>query len=198
MRLLYSPYSPFARKVRVVAREKGLIDRVNETVVDPFGHSSELLELTPLSKVPALETEDGPIFDSPLICEYLEGLSAEHRLMPDTARSRLAVLCLQALADGVMDAAVACVLEKRRTDTTPSAHWLARWEGVIGRAVQAIAQADLPESIRLDGIAVACALAHVSFRLPAINWQAHHPGLATWFSAYSNRRSFHETAFPAT
>ncbi len=196
MMLLYSPGSPYARKARIVLREKGLLPQVEEIVVNPHENGAELLALNPLAKVPALHCDDGAVFDSPLICEYLDGLSSEARLIPAGGMERLEVLRRQALADGIMDAAVASVLELRRTDTAPSKHWMHRWEAAISRATQVLSTALLPSAIRLDGIAVGCALAYLAYRQPHIDWQRSHPSLKSWYDRYVDRPSFHDTKPP--
>jgi glutathione S-transferase len=196
MKLLYSPGSPFGRKVRIFVREKGLIEDFEEVVVNPHENGVELLSLNPLAKVPAMATDHGSFFDSPLICEYLEGLSVDRPLIPSRPPARLGVLRRQALADGIMDAAVASVLEERRSDTVPSKHWLQRWEAAIRRTVQTFSETRLPSEVRLDGIAIGCALAYLTYRLPLIEWRQEHPHLAAWFDAYSDRPSFLETAPP--
>ncbi|MDK3022646.1 glutathione S-transferase N-terminal domain-containing protein [Cupriavidus taiwanensis] len=196
MKLLYSPGSPYARKVRIVIREKGLAQSVEEIVVNPHQNGAGLLALNPLAKVPALETDDGAFFDSPIICEYLDSLSAKAPLLPPAGLARFEVLRYQALADGIMDAAVASVLEQRRADTVPSQRWLQRWEAAISRATQSLAEVPLPSAIRLDGIAIACALAYLTFRLPGIDWRSRHGALARWFNGYTDRASFAQTAPP--
>jgi glutathione S-transferase len=194
MRLLYSPGSPFARKVRVVLREKGLLDLVEETVVNPHENGAELLSLNPLAKVPTLQFDGGSLFDSPLVCEYLDTLASNRLLIPREREGRMGVLRLQALSDGIMDAAVASVLELRRSDTQPSKHWLQRWESAIRRAVASLSETALPTDMNLGGIAVACALDYLSFRCPSIAWRAEYPDLALWFDAYVDRPSFADTA----
>lgn len=197
MKLLYSPGSPFARKVRVLLREKSLLDQVQEQVTNPHDNGSELLDLAPLGKVPALAIEGGSYFDSPLICEYLDSLSEYMPMIPTTTAERLSVLRVQALADGIMDAAAASVLEARRADTEPSKHWLARWDAVMRRGVRALASTELTKQVRLDGIAAACALAYLDFRHPSILWRRDYPDLAAWFQEYTDRPSFDQTRPPA-
>jgi glutathione S-transferase len=198
MRLLYSPGSPFARKVRIVLREKGLLDRIEETVANPHENGAELLSLNPLAKVPTLQVGEGSLFDSPLVCEYLDGLAGGRLLIPTEREARMAVLRLQALADGIMDAAVACVLELRRSDSAPSQHWLGRWENAIARSVAALGGSELPTEMNLGGIALACALDYLSFRFPTIAWRVDYPDLALWRDAYVDRPSFADTAPPCS
>ncbi|WP_208626338.1 glutathione S-transferase N-terminal domain-containing protein [Paraburkholderia susongensis] len=194
MKLLFSPASPFARKVCIVIREKGLASHIDEVVTYPFENGENLLSLNPLAKVPTLDTEEGSLFDSPVLCEYIDSLVVEPRLIPAEFSQRIQVMRMQSLADGVMDAAVASVLELQRTDANPSVYWLTRREAAIRRTIRVFAESRLPNDIRLDGIAIACALAYLDFRMPKISWREEHSMLSSWFSAYSNRQSFADTA----
>ncbi len=111
MKLFYSPNSPYARKCRVAAIEKGVIGRIELIEVSPADNPPELWAINPLGTVPTMTTEGGMhLCESPVICKYIDSLSPEPSLMADD-------LCVQAfiaLSDGIMDAAVACVMEKRR------------------------------------------------------------------------------------
>lgn len=198
MRLFYSLYSPYARKVRVALRELGLLDQVEEVIVDPFQSPANLLTLNPLSKVPALEVDGQGLFDSGVICEYLDQLSGAPRLYPVQPRERTTVLRLHALASGMMDASVASALETRRTerDAGPSRLWLDRWQQSLRRALDTLAEEELPSDIQLDGIAIACALDHISYRLQHLAWRETHPKVKAWFDTYTARLSFQETGLP--
>ena len=103
---------------------------------------------------------------------------------------------LQALADGIMDAAVASVLEQRREDACPSQHWLGRWGRVMKRGAAPVATAELSPSLDLGGIAVACALNYLSYRFHQFDWKAEHPQLAQWHTLYTSRPSFNQTTPP--
>ncbi len=112
-RLRYSPASPFARKVRVAAIELGLSNRIELVPSDVWAPDSDIARDNPLGKVPVLVTPDGTFIGSTLCCQYLDSLGAEPRLVPATA-ARWRVLQLHALADGIMEAAVAQVTEELR------------------------------------------------------------------------------------
>src|SRR5690349_8003439 len=119
MKLYFSTNSPYARKCRVVTLEKGLKDQVEFVQVDPWANPPELLAVNPLGRIPALVTNDGmALCESPVICEYLDTLSPKPKLFPSSADVRVIVLGLAALADGIMDDAVAWVIEtmKRPAD----------------------------------------------------------------------------------
>lgn len=197
MRLFYTSGSPYARKVRVVLREKNLLQCATEILINPHENPLELLQANPLAKVPTLVGEFGALMDSPVICEYLDGLSTHVRLNPLTFEERVAMLKLQALADGIMDAAVASVLERRRHDALPSAHWLSRWEAAIHRSVAWLSQERLPSELSTGTIAAVCALDYLCFRMPELDWRTQYPQLARWTDERLNRSSFIETAPPS-
>ena len=207
MQLIYSPTSPYARKVRMLVIEKGLNDRVEVVVANPLQDPPELLAANPLAKVPALIVEPlvepggGPgftLFDSPLLCAYLDGLSVP-RLIPEAGPERWQVLRREALADGITDAAVSSVMEGRRIESQRSPEWLARWRSAILRGVveldkEAVA---LGERFDLGAIASAAALAYLDFRVPQIDWRAQAPRLSTWLEGVRSRESFAATVPPA-
>ena len=194
MQLLYSLRSPYARKARVVVREKNLLGRVHETVVDPQESSAELLALNPLAKVPALESERGALFDSPVVCEYLDSLSPRPLLIPADFEGRLEVLRLQSLADGIMDAAVSMVVENKRPEPQRSLLWMRRWTAAVERSLHALACRTLPSQFDLGSIATACALDYLTFRCPEIEWATREPLLLVWAQPYFDRASMRETA----
>lgn len=194
MKLLYSVRSPYARKVRVVLREKGLLPRVDEVLADPQDNGAGLLALNPLGKVPALASALGPLYDSPVVCEYLDSLSSEFPLLPQAPAQRLDVLRLQALADGIMDAAVSIVVELKRPQAQRSAQWLRRWHAAIERSVEVLAGKALPAPFDLGAIATACALDYVSFRCPEVEWARRWPALRNWAEPRLLRPSMQDTA----
>lgn len=197
IKLFYSPLSPFARKCRIVIIEKKLEDKVEMAESSPMDNPPELLAVNPLGTVPALVTHKGKTFcESPVICEYLDSLTPDPRLIPADPATRFDVLALAALGDGIMDAAVACVLEGRRPDDKRYAPWIERKKAAIGRTVALVAHRTFDAGAPLDiGIInVAVALNYVSFRLPDIGWRADHPKLAQWYDAMSKRPSFAATA----
>ena len=117
MKLYITIPSPYARKCRVVAREKGLIERIEEIAVDPYANAPELLAANPLVQVPTLIAGDGqPLNDSPVICEYLDAIGSGPRLLPEGGAERLRVRRLETLANGALEMGVKLVLEKRRPE----------------------------------------------------------------------------------
>jgi glutathione S-transferase len=198
MQLFYSPTSPYARKVRIVMLERGLDAGVEVVGVTPF-ENPVLAAANPLSKIPALVLESGQaLYDSPVICEYLDSMGAAQRLIPENGDTRWATLRLQALADGVLDAAFRLVMERRRPESEQSQDWLGRWEASILRA---IAAADLEPATRtgalnLGQISLACALGYLDFRHATIGWQGVAPGLVGWFEDWKSQPSFAATTPP--
>src|SRR5689334_10879110 len=125
MRLWQNPASPFARKVRVVVRETGAAGRIEEiaVAVSPVNANADLAAQNPLVKIPALQTDDGAVlYDSAVICEYLDSLNAGTKLF-STGKAHWDALRLQALCDGILDAAVLCRYE---TFIRPAEY---RWDG---------------------------------------------------------------------
>jgi glutathione S-transferase len=199
MQLIYSATSPYARKVRMLVIEKGLQAQVQIVVANPLLDPPELLAANPLAKVPALIVAPGfTLFDSPLICAYLDSL-AEPRRVPDAGVERWQVLRREALADGITDAAVACVMEGRRIESQRSPDWLTRWRSAILRGVVELEKEAevLAQHFDLGAMASAAALAYLDFRLPEIEWRSQAPQLAAWLETVRGRESFSSTIPPA-
>lgn len=196
MRLLFAPPSAYSRKVRVVAREKNLQDAIEEVFSNPYENPPELQRANALGKIPSLQLDDGStLFDSPVICEYLDSLNETPRLLPAAGAARWQVLRAQALADGLLDAAVLIAQEKRRPETEQSPAASARWNAVVDRALEALwpQLSALPELINLGQIACACALGYLDFRQPERDWRAAHRELAAWHAQFSQRPSMRAT-----
>lgn len=198
MKLVGSYTSPYVRKTRVVLAEKK-IDC--EFVIDsPWTDSSGVPDLNPLGKIPVLVLDDDTcLFDSRVIVEYLDGVAPNNKLLPAPARERALVKRWEALADGLIDAAVAILLEGRRADGERSEGWIARQQLKIERALAALA-ADLGDdawchgtAISLADIAVGCALGYLDFRQPALDWRGTHANLARLQDKLLQRASFSDT-----
>lgn len=195
MKLYIAAPSPFARKCRIVAREKGLADRIAEMTVDPYANAPELLASNPLVQIPTLIAEDGlPLNDSPVICEYLDALGAGPRLLPEGGPERLRVRRLETLADGVLEMGVKLVLEKRRPEHERSPSWIERWTVNMGRGLDALEAAG-PDAGRLDiGVITAgVAVTWIGFRHPDYDWKTGRPGLVALQAALEARPSFSQT-----
>ena len=202
MRLLSSPTSPYARKVRMTVLEKGLADRVAIEPGVPMGTADEaaaVRRVNPLGKIPALVLDTGEaLYDSPVICEYLDAIGTGPALLPASGTGRWTALRLQALGDGVADAAVNIVMEHRRAEALRSSEWLDRWTRAIHGAADALEEALAagPLAADLGAIAIAAAFGYVDFRLPQIDWRAGRPRLTAAFADLAARPSFVATAPP--
>ncbi len=195
MQLIYAKPSPHSRKARVTVLEKGLADRVEEIVVSPLEDPAALLDANPLGKVPALRLDDGRcLYDSWVICEYLDSLAPTPRLIPDGA-ARFDVLRRAALADGVLDAAVTARMELLRPEDMRWAPWTDRQQRAIQRGLAVMAQdvSALGDEVTLAHIEFAVALGYLDFRLPELAWRDAHPALAAWQDAFSQRPSMQAT-----
>lgn len=198
MKLIASLTSPYVRKIRIVLAEKK-IDC--ELVLDlPWDPASKVSDLNPLGKVPVLVLDDdSTLYDSRVIAEYLDMVAPNNRLIPALGRERISVKRWEALADGLLDAAVAALLEARRPDGERSQAWIERQRGKIERSLQAMAAelADHPwchgTGLSLADIAVGCALGYLSFRHPDIHWGAAYPNLLSLYEKLMLRPAFAET-----
>lgn len=191
--------SPFARKCRIVAREKGLAERVQETAVDPYANAAELMGSNPIVQVPTLIADDGlPLTDSPVICEYLDELCAGPRLVPPGGADRLRVKRLETLGNAALEMGVKLVLEKRRPEHERSPSWMARWTANLGRALDAL-EAAVPEPggpLDVGVITAGVAGTWMGFRHPDLGWSDGRPRLKALTEALETRDSFRQT-YPA-
>jgi len=195
MKLYITTPSPYARKVRIVARERGLADRVEEIAVDPYGNAPELLATNPIVQVPTLIAQDGvPLTDSPVIAEYLDGLGDGPRLLPADGSERWAVKRVETLANAALEMGVKLLLEKRRPEHERSPSWMARWTDNMGRALDAL-EAAAPDADRFDmGVLTAgVAVTWIGFRHPDYDWKASRPKLVALQTALEARPSFIDT-----
>jgi glutathione S-transferase len=203
MKLYASLTSPYGRKARVMLAEKRIdYELVQTDVWDP---NTELLNFNPLGKVPCLVLDDGTaLYDSPVIMEYLDSVTPVGHLIPETTRPRIQVKRWEALADGVLDAAIAIVLEKKRAPQLQSTDWIARQSGKIERGLKAISQ-DLGEStwctghtFNLADLVVGCALFYLDFRFSEVRWRKDYPNLGQLTDKLAKRNSFKNTVPPAS
>ena len=201
MKLIASHTSPYARKVRVVLAEKRLAcDLVEENV---WSATSSVPRYNPLNKIPTLILDDGTsLYDSSVITEYLDTLAGP-TLIPGAGLDRARVRCGESLADGICDAAVAIVLERKREPLRQDPAWLERQRSKVDAGVDGLAKelGDRPwldgQAMTLADLAAGCALFYVEFRLPEVGWRAKHPNLAAWAPKLEARPSFTSTRPPA-
>ena len=198
MKLRYSPTSPFVRKVTVTAIEAGLEDRIEPIPTDLKNPDGGLATDNPLAKVPALITDDGvALFDSPVICEYLDSLHDGRKLFPPAGPERWAALRHQALADGLAEAIITRMQEYRRSEAQRSPEWLEKQKGKVERALDALEAeiASLGDALTIAHVSIGSTLGYIDLRFPDYGWRATRPALAGWFEAISRRPSMVET-FP--
>ena len=193
MRLFGSPASPFVRKVRIVLEEKGI---PHEYVIErPSAPGSRVAQFNPLGKIPVLILDNGrAIYDSPVIVEYLDGVSGEPKLIPADFEQRIEVKRWEALADGIADATVAVNHEYREpADKQRPAVWFEKQRQKIGRGLD-IMERDLGgrefcfgSRFSLADIAVVYALGYLDYALPQDEWRSAHPNLARFAERMAKR-----------
>ena len=204
MKLIGSLTSPFVRKVRIVLAEKKLDYKF--IVEDVWAADTRIAEANPLGKVPCLVMEGGEaIFDSRVIVEYVDTLSPVGKLIPLTGRERVEVRTWEALADGLLDAAVLARMAATwngRTEAQRSQAWIDRQTTKIDASLQAMSKGlgERPlctgTHYSLADIAVGSALGYLDFRFPQIDWRERHPNLAKLAEKLAQRPSFADTAPP--
>ena len=199
MKLWYSPTSPFVRKVLVMAHEVGLIDQIElvnvaTTVIKP---DSDLAKENPLGKIPVLVTDDGmSIFDSTVICEYLDGLHDGEKMIPLSADERFQTLVTQSMGNGVLEAAVLGVYEKR---LRPVEKQFDEWvDGQFKKITQTldVLEGWTPariQKIHVGTITIACGLEYLDFRYPEFDWRSGRPVLTQMAATFGQRESMKST-----
>ena len=205
MKLIGSLTSPYVRKVRIVMAEKRLDYQLE---LEDVWANDRIMQSNPLGKVPCLVMEGGEaVFDSRVIVEYVDTLSPVGKLIPERGRERAEVRTWEALADGVLDAAILVRLEQTwsgRPEPQRSAAWVERQLGKVDAGVAAIGKGlgDKPwcsgTHFSLSDIAVGCALGYLDFRFSHIDWRARHANLARLFDKLSLRSSFIDTLPPTS
>lgn len=190
LKLWYSPASPFVRKVMVFAHEVGLADSIVLVTGDVWAPETEITKDNPLGKVPALVTPDGVFPGSYLCCEYLDSMHAGPRLIPTDPRERWPVLQLHAFADGIIEAAVASVVEQlRRPKEFVYQGTLDRQSGKINRTLDKIASMALTQAPDIATVTLGCALGYLDFRMPQLVWRDGRAELSQWYELFSARKS---------
>ena len=197
MKLHWSPRSPFVRKVMITAHELGLVDRMTcvRTVVATTRPHAALMEENPLSKIPTLVLDDGTVlYDSRVVCEYLDTLHAGPRLIPPDGKARLVALRRQALGDGFLDFLL--LLRNERERAHPSEVHVATFTTKKQAALRSLdREADefAASPFTIGHISVGCALCYLDFRFADEDWRADHPRIARWHRDFSARPSVRAT-----
>ena len=204
MKLRYSPTSPFVRKVMVLALETGLIERIERvpTVVAPTTPNEEMARENPLVKVPSLTTDEGLVlYDSPVICEYLDTLNPGPKVFPSQGKARWIALRQQALGDGILEAAVLGRYESVRPPEFQWPDWidaqLRKVRGALAALDREIGNGELAGKVEgmptIGQITTGCALGYLVFRYQNEDWRSRHRQLASWYEAFSERKSMQLT-----
>ncbi len=195
MKLHWSPRSPYVRKVMIVAHETGVADRLElvRSVVAMSKPNHDVLRDNPLGRIPTLVTGDGTIlFDSAVICEYLDSLHTGPKLFPPAGAERWHALRWHALGDGMLDTLIVFRNEREQPPAQQNPDWLANFALKIARSLDAIER----ETAALDAapfgighVAIACALGYLDFRFADLGWRDGHPRGAAWFAKIAERPS---------
>jgi len=194
MKLYWSPRSPYVRKVMVCAHETGLANRIERVpvLVAMTRPNRELMRENPLGKIPTLVTDPGEVlFDSTVICEYLDSLAGT-RLFPQSAKRRREALRWHALGDGMLDLLILWRNEGLRPKAQQSAEIMAAFELKIRAAVAMLdreAPAITTAPFSIGHIALGCALGYIDFRFPHLAWRDGHANIAAWFETFAERAS---------
>lgn len=187
MKLRYSPASPFARKCAIASHVLGLAGRIE--LVDGEGDPGDAIRSrNPLNKIPLLVADDGDaIFDSVVICEYLDHVAGGGRIIPSEPKARFRALTLQALADGAMDASILVMYEGRfREPDQHSPRWVAMQQKKVDTSLDSLEAMTPDDTIHIGSIATSALLGYLDFRFKGA-WRESRPKLAAWFDGFSAR-----------
>ena len=199
MKLHWSPRSPFVRKVMIFAHETSLAERLERvrSVVAMTAPNAALMRDNPLSKLPTLVLDDGRVlFDSFVICEYLDGLHAGAPMFPKAGPERWEVLRWHALGNGLLDM---LVLWRNERDREPGRQLKQLLDAFGVKTDAALTQLEKEAAaldaapFRIGHVAIVCALGYLDFRFPDLDWRGVHPRLAAWFAKVSQRPSVQQT-----
>jgi glutathione S-transferase len=199
MKLMYSPTSPYVRKVMILAIERGLDRKIEKLpqAASPMGGNKVLEKANPLGKVPALELDNGmTLFDSPVICEYLDSKHKGDKLFPVSGARRWKALRLQAIGDGLLDAALLGRYETAmRPENLRWTEWLDGQKRKIAQVLNLLEKEakDLAGGLTIGQVTVACSLGYLDFRYGDMNWRKGRPKLAAWYDKFSRRKSMQAT-----
>jgi glutathione S-transferase len=199
MKLYLSTTSPFVRKVMASAIELGLADRIEKmpTKVSPVVRTSPVIAQNPIGKVPTLVTDEGDVlFDSRVICEYLDAEAGGGRIIPKAGKARWRALTDQALADAIQDAGLLARYES--TLRPQPLHWQDWHAGQMDKVAKGLdrleaAAAGLDGRVDIGTIAIGCCLGYLDFRYGNLEWRKTRPQLAAWAASFMARASMKDT-----
>ncbi len=197
MKLYFSAASPYVRKVMVTAIETGLDKKIQQvpTNVVPTKPNADLARDNPLMKVPTLVTDGGEaLFDSRVICEYLDSLHDGRKLIPTSGGDRWRVLRMQALGDGILDAGIISRYELAiRPQEKQWSDWLAGQAKKITQGLDLAETENLGGPLNLGQVAIACAIGWLEFRKPIGDIRPGRPKLFAWYDEFAKRPSMQAT-----
>lgn len=203
MKLFHNPFSPFVRKVMVCAHELDVVDRVeiDPCTVSPVDPNAAVVAASGLGKIPAMVTDDGAtLFDSRVICEYLQSLNPAVTLYPADPGHRWSALRTAALGDGICDTGVGLRYETAlRPDQYRWPDWMKAQRERLGRSFQHIEDQCMDDlaAVTIGSISIACALGYMDLRFAGIGWRDDRPRLAAWYDTFAQRPSMVATTPPA-
>jgi glutathione S-transferase len=195
VKLFYSPTSPYARKVLACAITREIDGQITLLSTNPHVSPPALLAANPLSRVPCLVTEDGlALFDSPVICEYLDSIGDMLPLFPRAGSAqRWHALKMQAAGDGMMDAAVPRRAEEAKPRDAARDAFIARQKAAVERTLDMLEAEPPGRLLDIGAIAIACALGYLDFRFAHEPWRDTRPRLATWLAAIADMKGLAQT-----
>jgi glutathione S-transferase len=199
MKLHWSPRSPFVRKVMVFAHETGLAGRIEtmKTLVSSTTANLELMRANPLGKIPTLITDDGTVlFDSSVICEYLDSLHGGEKLYPQSPEKRWQALRWHALGDNMLDNLILWRGERLRPKPQQSPEILAAFETKIRASLDSLdseAATLGAASLSIGHVVIGVTLGYIDFRFPDLGWRNGHPNIAAWYESFAQRPSIRNT-----
>ena len=198
MKLIIATPSPFARKVRVVLREKNF---AFEEIIDvPWNKDTLTKDFNPLGKIPILLQEDAePLYDSTVIVQYLENLKQSPRMFPLDAKDHIQARLIEATSDGVCDAVVLIYLEHSRSINLRSNAWIKRQEKKIYKGIEYLSdnlgnkKYFLGSDFTIAEVSTISCLEYLDLRFPKFDWRTKHPNLENYWQIHKDRKSFLET-----
>jgi glutathione S-transferase len=200
MQLRSSPSSPFGRKVKMATYILGFDDQVTPVLTDTLDPNDSICEVNPLGKIPALEDNGTTYYDSRVIMEYLDAKAGGGKIIPASGAARYEALTRAALMDGILDAAILVIYERRmRPEDKYVESVVERQRGKIIRGLEAIAAENpsysngaMPD---IGEIGLACVLDYLDFR-KQVNWRDHAPNLASWLADFAAVVPGYEDSMP--
>ena len=200
MQLRSSPSSPFGRKVKMATYIFGFDTQVTPVLTDTLDHNDSICEVNPLGKIPALEDGGAIYYDSRVIMEYLDAKAGGGKIIPASGPARFEALTRAALMDGILDAAILVIYERRmRPEDKYVESVVERQRGKIIRGLEVIAAKNpsysngaMPD---IGEIGLACVLDYLDFR-KQVNWRDHAPNLASWLADFAAAVPGYEDSMP--